>query len=44
MTWRMSIKAKREGAMTKFWDVLSFSMNGVIFFYVGASSANFLIR
>ena len=44
MTWHMSIKSKREGWMEHFWDVLGFATNGIIFFYVGVSSANFLIR
>jgi NhaP-type Na+/H+ or K+/H+ antiporter len=30
--------------MPRFWDVTSFTMNSIIFFYVGASSTNFLIR
>jgi hypothetical protein len=30
--------------MKQFWDVLAFGTNGIIFFYVGVSSANFLIR
>lgn len=37
-------QAKREGSMPRFWDVTSFAMNSIIFFYVGASSTNFLIR
>ncbi len=44
MNWRMSLQSKREAAMARFWDVISFALNGIIFFYVGASSANFVIR
>lgn len=44
MTFHMSIKCKREGWMIQFWDVLTFGANGIIFFFVGVSATNFLIR
>jgi hypothetical protein len=28
----------------RFWDVASFCINGMVFFFVGASVTNFLIR
>ncbi|KAG1664314.1 hypothetical protein FOA52_005712 [Chlamydomonas sp. UWO 241] len=44
MTFRMSIKAKREHWMKQFWDCMGFIINSLIFFFVGVSSANFMIR
>lgn len=38
------MQAKRQDVMGHFWDVLAYAMNGVIFFYVGASAANFITR
>jgi NhaP-type Na+/H+ or K+/H+ antiporter len=28
----------------RFWDVASFCINGMVFFFVGASVTNFLLR
>lgn len=39
-----SSKGLRAGAFFKFLDVLSFMLNGMVFFYVGSSIVNFFIR
>jgi len=39
-----SSKGLRTGAFFKFLDVLSFMLNGMVFFYVGSSIVNFFIR
>ncbi len=39
-----SSQARRARAFDRFWDVMSFCINGLIFFFVGASSVNYLIR
>eukprot|EP00198_Chlamydomonas_reinhardtii_P011313 XP_001700650.1 predicted protein [Chlamydomonas reinhardtii] len=41
---RKVLQARRAGAFDRFWDVLSFCVNGLIFFLLGASSVNYLIR
>jgi hypothetical protein len=38
-----STKGVRAGTFFKFWDVLSCMLNGMIFFFVGASLVNFLL-
>ncbi|KXZ50129.1 hypothetical protein GPECTOR_17g1002 [Gonium pectorale] len=43
-TWGLSSQARRAGAFDRFWDVLSFCINGLVFFLLGASSVNYLIR
>ena len=40
----LSSKGLRSGAFFKFFDVLSFMLNGMVFFYVGASIVNFYLR
>lgn len=42
--WGMSSKAKSDGSFSKPWELLTFAMNGIVFFFVGASSVNFFIR
>ncbi|GIM04957.1 hypothetical protein Vretimale_9399, partial [Volvox reticuliferus] len=44
LLWGMSTKARLSGIFTQFWAVMTFVINGLIFFYVGASSVNFTIR
>jgi NhaP-type Na+/H+ or K+/H+ antiporter len=39
-----SSKGLRQGAFFKFWDVVSFSVNGMVFFFVGSSVMNFFLR
>ncbi|KAG2490363.1 hypothetical protein HYH03_011165 [Edaphochlamys debaryana] len=43
-TWGLSSQARRAGAFDRFWDVLSFCVNGLIFFLLGASSVNYMVR
>ncbi|GIL78699.1 hypothetical protein Vretifemale_8066, partial [Volvox reticuliferus] len=43
-TWGLSSQARRAGAFDRFWDVLAFCINGLIFFLLGASAVNYLIR
>lgn len=31
-------------AACSFWDTLSFSVNGIVFFFAGASAVNFFVR
>lgn len=40
----LSSKGLRTGAFTKFFDVLGFCLNGMVFFYVGSSIVNFFLR
>eukprot|EP00798_Chlamydomonas_sp_ICE-L_P011080 gene11080-18689_t len=40
----MSMKARASKIFVRFWDVLIFIINGLIFFYVGASCVNFTWR
>jgi hypothetical protein len=42
--WHMSIQSKRTRAMEHFWDAVVYQLNAVLFFFVGASSCNFLVR
>ncbi|KAK9828685.1 hypothetical protein WJX72_001519 [[Myrmecia] bisecta] len=42
--WNMSAKVVETGAFELFWDTLSFAMNGIVFFYSGASAVNFFVR
>ncbi len=42
--WGMSAKVVESGAFDNFWDALSFTLNGIVFFYAGASSVNFFWR
>ena len=42
--WHMSAKVVESGAFDVFWDTISFALNGLIFFYAGASSVNFFWR
>ncbi|KAG2448639.1 hypothetical protein HYH02_006526 [Chlamydomonas schloesseri] len=44
LLWGMSTKARLTGIFDKFWTVMTFLINGLIFFYVGASAVNFTIR
>ncbi|GLI64224.1 hypothetical protein VaNZ11_007422 [Volvox africanus] len=43
-TWGLSSQARRAGAFDRFWDVFAFCINGLIFFLLGASAVNYLIR
>ena len=40
----MSVKVEESGAFEAFWDTLSFSVNGIVFFYSGAACINFFVR
>lgn len=40
----LSSKGRRDGAYFAFWDVVQFTLNGLVFFFVGASVVNFFIR
>lgn len=31
-------------AVCSFWDTISFSVNGIVFFFAGASAVNFFVR
>ena len=42
--WDMSVKVEESGAFESFWDTLSFSVNGIVFFYSGAACINFFVR
>ncbi len=42
--WDMSVKVEESGAFEAFWDTLSFSVNGIVFFYSGAACINFFVR
>ena len=44
LLWGMSTKARISGIFWRFWDVMTFVINGLIFFYVGASCVNFTVR
>lgn len=43
-TFGLSAKASRQDAFFRFWNVLSFMANGLVFFFVGASCVNFTWR
>ena len=32
------------GVFESFWDTITFSMNGLVFFFAGASCLNFFVR
>eukprot|EP00951_Prasinocladus_malaysianus_P029327 scaffold270182_cov29-Prasinocladus_malaysianus.AAC.1 len=38
------LQVLESGQFEHFWDILSFTMNGVVFFFAGAASVNFLLR
>lgn len=40
----LSSKGLRTGALLKFFDVMSYMLNGMVFFYVGSSIVNFFLR
>jgi len=40
----ISAKLEESGAFDDFWDTFAFVANGIVFFYAGASSINFVIR
>ncbi|KAK9788845.1 hypothetical protein WJX73_003600 [Symbiochloris irregularis] len=42
--WHMSAKIVETGIFDSFWDTVGFSINGVVFFFAGASSVNFFWR
>lgn len=42
--WDMSVKVEETGAFDAFWEILSFVANGIVFFFSGVSSVNFLVR
>ena len=42
--WGLSPWARAAGAFDGFWSVAAFAINGAVFFFAGASSANFLLR
>lgn len=40
----ISAKLEESGAFEDFWNSFAFVANGIVFFYAGASSVNFVIR
>ena len=44
LQWGMSKKLVQTGACLAFYDVFVFILNGIIFFYVGSSCTNLIIR
>ncbi len=44
LLWGMSNKVRQTGIFQHFWTVMTFLVNSLIFFYVGASCVNFTIR
>ncbi len=42
--WGMLASTEESGAFDAVWDTISFAVNGVVFFWSGVSSINFLIR
>ncbi|KIZ02439.1 hypothetical protein MNEG_5523 [Monoraphidium neglectum] len=40
----LSRKGRRHNAFFDFWDVVQFTANGLVFFFVGASVVNFFVR
>lgn len=42
--WGMSSAVTESPVFTSFWDTLGFILNGIVFFYAGASSVNFFWR
>ena len=44
LLWGISQAARKKGIFFMFWDVMVFLINAIIFFFVGASATNFVIR
>ena len=42
--WGMSSTFTESPVFDTFWDTISFMLNGIVFFYAGASSVNFFWR
>ena len=42
--WGMSSAVTESPVFDTFWDTISFMLNGIVFFYAGASSVNFFWR
>lgn len=42
--WGMSSTFTESPIFDTFWDTISFMLNGIVFFYAGASSVNFFWR
>ncbi|KAL4547435.1 hypothetical protein Ndes2526B_g06687 [Nannochloris sp. 'desiccata'] len=42
--WGMLASAEESGAFDAVWDMISFSANGLVFFWSGVASVNFFIR
>uniref|UniRef100_A0A061QQL4 Salt overly sensitive 1 n=1 Tax=Tetraselmis sp. GSL018 TaxID=582737 RepID=A0A061QQL4_9CHLO len=42
--WDMSAKILETGQFDHFWDIISFAMNGIVFFFAGVASLNFMLR
>lgn len=40
----ISARLQESGAFEDFWDTFAFAANGIVFFFAGASSMNFIIR
>ncbi|GMH41236.1 hypothetical protein BSKO_09146 [Bryopsis sp. KO-2023] len=44
LNWYMSSKARESGVFQTFWDVIGLVINGMVFFFSGASAYNFFQR
>jgi NhaP-type Na+/H+ or K+/H+ antiporter len=42
--WMMSPQVAEAGYFFSFWDTISYAVNGLVFFFAGASAVNFFIR
>ena len=42
--WGMLASAEESGAFDAVWDMISFSANGLVFFWSGVASINFFVR
>ena len=42
--WNMSSRITESSIFDTFWDTLSFMLNGIVFFFAGASAVNFFWR
>lgn len=42
--WDMSPRTAESGHFFSFWDTISFAVNGIVFFFAGASAVNFFVR
>lgn len=42
--WHMSARVVETGIFDNFWDTVGFGVNGLVFFFAGASSVNFFWR